>query len=452
MKKVLYLFLFAITILIFPMKSYASTNPAVESLNEICQIFFGNTVGDERLSTICDRWESRGSDYALFMFSEGSGYATFLITDQYSTGNQTGSSSGFPILINVQSSHWDSYIYRFAYNTLSQNLNQYSSVSFGNTPCLFLGDYDSFLIDYNNYQIDYLLPTPDISVYYGNWDLSGYYAPFIFDVDSVYDGNENVYLQALVKYYSPSNIMCDQDGRFKILERTSSNYIALIPFQDKITEAAFASGMDDLDENWRDFDSEVEKTIVGVNPIFEDSETYDYLVTKYNQGSKVLGVYGSVFEVWVRYWYIDSENKVKVGSWWHWNNTITDSFSLDIPASMTYGNPSSGIVSHGLGPLEPSDDNIQYIGTPTGNSNGTGINVTVNPNSVPNTYQYPTVTTFNHDNLLVTWINTAQQLPSMFSGYANFLKEAFVFIPVQVWTIIGFGFLSAIAIMIIKIL
>ena len=436
MKK--YLSILAALILFFGSKSFAAaSNPASDSLGVVIYDFFNHTIPDNRLDTICDRWEYRGGDYCLFLYLEDADYASILISDNFSLTTQNGNVDGFPIFTRGTFNHWDSFNYTYSNDNLAQNYNQSRSITIPNV--VYLGTYDSFLIDYTVWSLDYQLPTPDISIYYDTWDLAGggYYAPFTFYLNNGFSDSENIYLQALVKYYQPDNLLIDQKGNFDVISRENSNYVELISMSENIKSNAFTGALNDLDENWRDFADTVTATYSGVNPSFEQSSTFDYLVDEYESGSKILGMYGSVFEIWVRYWYVDDNYNVKVSKWWSWNNTINDNFTLDIPLSFSSGNPASGIITHNMEPSSPSGNNIHYLGTPTGNSNGTGININVNPNSVPNTYQYPTVTSFNHDNLLVTWINTAQELPSLFSGYALFLRDAFVFIPVPLLIPVG---------------
>lgn len=158
--------------------------------------------------------------------------------------------------------------------------------------------------------------------------------------------------------------------------------------------------------------------------------------------------YGNLIYVYARFYYVVDEN-LFYGPWKVWKNSYPTTYSEVIPENYQVYEDVPGIENTST---ESDVANIQdsSVGTVTGGSS-TGSNVTY-IQSVPNYPDYPTVASYNHDNLLLRWITTATKLPSMFNGFAGFLNIAFGFIPASFWELVSFGLLCCIAIMIVKVL
>lgn len=168
--------------------------------------------------------------------------------------------------------------------------------------------------------------------------------------------------------------------------------------------------------------------------------------------SMVAGAYLSsidvynVTEIWVQYYKVQN-GAILYGNLKHWyNKDRSGSFESDveIPAIVNTYNPDfyTGLDNTFDNTLDPLGDNVG------GNSGSGGGYI----NNVPNYPDYPTIKSYNHDNILVQFIETAGRLPQFFADFGSFCSSAFSFIPNFIWQIIGFGFLGSIVIMIIKVL
>lgn len=169
-----------------------------------------------------------------------------------------------------------------------------------------------------------------------------------------------------------------------------------------------------------------------------------------NNMARQMPMFGTRLEVFARYFAID-DNKVYVGAWRHWNSAeplntekITDKYQDQQPFPGTE-NTNTNVD------YDTSDDTYTTIGTQTGVYQDPYTQVVINQN-VPNYPDYPTAVSYNHDNILVQMIQTANQLPNFFGQFGNFLTSAFSFIDPSVWAVIGFGFMCSIVVMIIKVL
>lgn len=164
-------------------------------------------------------------------------------------------------------------------------------------------------------------------------------------------------------------------------------------------------------------------------------------------------MFGNYMRLWVRYFKIDEDGHYIVGAWkvWECYDSTTSPWGATLPE---YYEPYTTAVGTTTSYTDNSADTNQNLpinqGTPTGENNP-NITVTVNQN-VPNYPNYPTAVSYNHDNVLVQFIQIAATLPQLFSGFSSFLTAAFAFIPAGIWSIIRMGFLSSIVIMIVKVL
>ena len=161
-------------------------------------------------------------------------------------------------------------------------------------------------------------------------------------------------------------------------------------------------------------------------------------------------LYGSRMELFARYYAI-VDNSVYVGRWVHWNSA-NPSNTEELGSKYQQDQPFPGFQNTSSDNDLPEQENTYTnFGENTSVDNNPYTQVIVN-NNVPNYPDYPTVATYNHDNILVQFINTAKQLPNFFGDFGSFLTTSFAFIPSYIWAVIGFGFMCSIVVMIIKVL
>lgn len=161
-------------------------------------------------------------------------------------------------------------------------------------------------------------------------------------------------------------------------------------------------------------------------------------------------LYGSRMELFARY-YAVVDDVCYVGKWVHWNSAnpsnteqLSNQYQSDQPFPGYQNNSSSN-------DLPEQEDTYNNFGENTSVNNDPYSQVIIN-NNVPNYPDYPTAVSYNHDNILLQFIDTAKQLPNFFGDFGLFLTTSFAFIPSELWALIGFGFMCSIVVMIIKVL
>lgn len=180
--------------------------------------------------------------------------------------------------------------------------------------------------------------------------------------------------------------------------------------------------------------------------ILDGREVYDEL-------RKSCGLAGTSIKFYIRYFVIEDETKFVVGPWRIWNSVSPKTFNDELPSYYLPYAIASG--NTGTSTSTSSDPDEVYI--PVGGDNPTGeyysptFNITVGSN-VPNYPDYPTISSYNMDNLLVSTMNNAKGISSFFGEFGTFLTDSFTFIPGWIWAIIGFGFSLSIVVMFLKIL
>ena len=164
--------------------------------------------------------------------------------------------------------------------------------------------------------------------------------------------------------------------------------------------------------------------------------------------SYILPLYGKKLEIFMRY-YVIQDGQIIVGAWSHWNNSYPSQYTQELPSNyIPYHDVPGYEQTNTNTELQENTNTISSLGTETGSTN----NISIYNSSVPNYPNYPTIQTYNHDNIILKFFDTAIQLPSHFNGFTSFLSVSFAWIPSYVWDIIAFGLLASITVMIVKVL
>ena len=416
-------------------------NQNTSALMDYVYDVYGVTMTEARANSVCTAWETRynyNDNWNLFMVSEQEGYITFIHTNNYSVSNQQANGSFSTITI---SGSWYSQIYRVSNGSLTGNSDNRTITISGDV--YELGDWGSFLINYEIFELDQSIPTPDVSYVY---DYLSDEIPVILTLNNYSTG---LFVEAYVKFWKPHNIKLDPDGTFSVVTRYESQLYNIIPKQDQITDSTFTSKIDSTTKsNWLTFFTDNAANIYSDNVAFQTSDAFDDLVEYYERYDQIQCLYGNQIQWYIRYFTIEDGN-IKVGRWSTWYSKNQKSFTIDLPSWVQPYHNAVGTQNQIVNPDSNYLPSLDPIG---GTNTGTDVNIYVNGDNVPNYPDYPTVVTYNHDNIFVQFIETAKQLPAFFGETTDLFSEMFGFIPAWIWGIIGFGFLANIVIMIVKVL
>lgn len=337
-----------------------------------------------------------------------------------------------------------------AYNSLS-GLPNSSSLSFSSVEDAYNYLYFSNLPQYYSNSI----PAPDYDFYSASDQL----VPTADPVVPIYAeprNNNNYKIRVLARFYNVTSYGITMTN----LDNFSNTYIpTYYPIEKERSDIFEIYGVEDLQNAgvltanlftplWRDYINDwYANNSIEFNADQPLSQDKFNLVKNMVAGAYLssIDVY-NVTEIWLQYYKI--ENGVLIyGDISHWyNKDKSGSFESDIqiPAVVNTYNP-----DFYTGLDNTYDDTLDPLGDNVGGSSGSGGGYI---NNVPNYPDYPTIKSYNHDNILVQFIETAGRLPQFFADFGFFCTDAFSFIPSFIWQIIGFGFLGSIVIMIIKVL
>ena len=339
------------------------------------------------------------------------------------------------------------------YNSVSFVNNDQNTYYWGNKS-LFLANF----IDYDNLVYNPQIPRPEIDVsYILSVDLPEEREP-VFNAQLVVGDNSNYYVEILYKFGTPGSVELGLNSLGKVVYTYDlydySQLLTLYGLQDNKRSINIV-----LDDEFLPAFTIFYNTVRNMQdyPLFWsvipgwNSEPIPPRVTQakayyLNYMMSQMPMYGNRLEFFVRYYTIDSSNRVVVGDWVHWQSR-TGSITVEPPADYVDNVALPGYVDYNNDTYNPADDTYTGTGAPTGISP-----LVINNTLVPNYPDYPTIADFNRDNILTSYMDTARSLPDYFREFGRFCTDTFSFIPAFVWGIITFGFLGSIIIMFIKIL
>ena len=358
------------------------------------------------------------------------------------------------------------YVFQIYYNSNNVGTSVYNTSLFqryyGNTTDSFVvgqwQNIDEFLAttDFENLFYDPTIPTPNFVVTmerptpWSNVSTDTNY----FDV--TWEEYSGYYVQIGYKFSYPNGMkvgLVDGQTTYTPLTYANSEYIDLWALQD-MHEAMYINSL----VNGNSFELE--------SAMIQDSDSWQtsvpiwannfnnsaYTKARNNWNTKMRycwPLFGLRLEIFERLFYV-ADNVCYVGAWKHWNNTYPTDYNEEIPNNYQVGNSMPG--------YQNTNNNTDYqeqeytqttIGTQTGTNNTPTVVVN---NLTPNYPDYPTVATYNHDNILLQMIDTTKRLPSFFGEFTDFCKECLTVLPSEIWEIIAFGFLCSILVMIVKVL
>jgi hypothetical protein len=416
----------------------------VQEIANFCYTNYGISVSQGCQETIDSYWDnSANAGSRLYICCRNLGSRIqFAICD-----NMTENSAN----VTFNGSTYYVYSDSAAFNTSTANNVVWN---FSDYPTHYFGSRSDFvIIDFETLYYNPNIPLPEVNVYLDQM-------PAIIPTDPTSyvhvagNGNNDYYLQLGYSLSVPSMVTIGlADGQPTY--RVDLYYENQTVFLYDVDDLHVANGLWQLDFNsaWQS----AYNTLFGSNsllPTFQSSvpawqnnpENTKYLSLQsgYKEKLKMFPLFGTKVDIFARYYTVE-DSQVYVGNWYHWQSDYPGEFTEELP----YGYKQEGQLVPGT---ERTETQISTPGTGTfwGSKTGEQQTETVYV-SDPRYPDYPTIASYNHDNILVTFIQTAANLPQMFGGFTSFLNS-FMFVPTWIWDLIGFGFAASIVIMIIKIL
>ena len=354
------------------------------------------------------------------------------------------------------------YIFQIYYNsnkvgTSVYNTNLFQTYYGNTTDSYVVGQWqniDEFLVttDYDTVYYSPLIPNVDFSVVLNTSGVpvndinNTIYNAFNVNINS--DVGNNYYIQIGYKAHIPNKMALGVNNNgtayYTSLTFNDAAYQNVYSLQDN--QVAFTGSVNNALFTWTRQAVPSESWTVAGN-LQGNTSFINGSISAYNDTmSYVMPLYGKKLEIFMRYFVIQ-DNQVIVGAWSHWNNNYPYEYTQELPANYIpyhdipgYKNTDSDVN------LENQNNTISSVGS------STGTTVSVYNNTVPNYPNYPTIVSYNHDNVLTQMIDTTKKLPSFFGDFTDFCKITLSFIPSEVWEIVAFGFLCSILIMIVKVL
>lgn len=333
---------------------------------------------------------------------------------------------------------------------------------------IIYGDLSSYHPVTYTYTYNPALPVPNFKVYWPDTIATSTDVPGHIKLNP-FSSYDEFYLQFKIRFYTPSDIYLDVKNGFAnytVQDYYQSDFFEIEGFEDLFlpinsgnTNVILLMDSDDFVQGWNgsqiltewvDFvESQEEPNYTSNVGLTSNSFLRNKnLLESYRKNAQLVG---NRVEFLCRYYIVENEGDIYYGDWARWYSVNPD--VIDVTSGLQYTPESE--ISNNTSTVTPEGGEIIESDTQAPSNVATNPNnvvVTVNNSYVPNNQQYPTVASYNQDNVLVQFITTAKNLPSFFGDFTAFLTSAFGFIPAVVWDIIGFGFLCCIVIMIIKVL
>lgn len=442
MRKVIIIIL-PLLILLFSIKVHSADADDIDKLKTEYAAKFGGTMSTSVATQIIDKWRSYDNLYLI------SSSAYFYIASSYSV-------SGSNINIVYVASN-SSYLDVSGNSTISWTGS--GSITFAQSASKNYGRFDEFHvvnIDWDNPYYSVAIPAPEYEVTYRNVasvgsnpdvplnfiitpPIEGEYYCEIMSEFSMADDLTYVASQRYYDAYSYIQVQKEIVNPNQFVEPSDLNANSLYAVMNNMWQSALNElPMSDVSIKFPiDFTAE---------QIYAGRDTYAAL-------RKHCTLYGSSLKFYIRYFQIVDQTKFVVGPWRIWSSYSPKSFTDELPSYYMPYTPASGNTGTSTSTSSDPNEVIIPVGgqTPTGDYYTPTFNINVG-NNVPNYPDYPTIASYNLDNLLVSTMDNAKGISSFFGEFGGFLTDSFAFIPAWIWAIIGFGFSLSILVMFLKIL
>lgn len=311
-------------------------------------------------------------------------------------------------------------------------------------------------IDFTNLIYDPSIPTPIFSVVYN--DDSSTMPRFNADIE-LQNASSDLYVYVTMDNATPISYGIAYDGSMqqKMYHKFATRELVSMESL-KVSNTLSGQVLSGLaSSGWRADISTIDDEDIEVYPIsdgawnFESSPLFQtnkaYLLTL----RKVALFYGNSNTISVQYFRIEN-GRVYIGEIKSWNNLNGGVFTVTVPKYYIPDNPANGFEVITLTrPMETANPLTTIPDNQYGYRTGLDININVGSN-VPNYPDYPTIATYNLDNMLVSTMNQGESIGGFLKGIAGFAGAALSFIPDYVWQLVAFGLGLSIVVMFLKIL
>ena len=445
MKRIL--LLLPVLILFFSFKSYAYSQDDLTKIDNVFYQKYNRHLSNSAATQILNKWEEvkDTKPYGYFMTNNSTDFYSVFSSSAISLNSTSVNVSGQLI------SNW------FYSDSTNRTLTwTQASGTYNGTISLSLGSWSDFHVIPINWDSPYYspnIPAPTFDVY--NRELN--VVPTI-DVPLQLDFQyvpTNTYVEIWADYTVPTDIlvkpMPNNSAQYSV-QNYNINSVNVLDKEDLFESSAISGNYVHviLTQGWNDVLTNYPISNINfINPL-GNSAWLENRIEDYTDLRKTCTLYGSAIKIKVRYFSIVNDTQFVVGSWRIWDSTRPDDFTDEIPQSYQVYLPASGTT----GTSTDTSTNVDIpfgSGTPTGYYTEPGVNVYY-PQTVPNYPDYPTIASYNKDNLLVDTINGVKGLETFFGDFGGFLTASFAFIPSWIWAIIGVGFSLSIVVMFLKIL
>lgn len=315
------------------------------------------------------------------------------------------------------------------------------------------------VVDYEHIYYDSSIPTPIFTVSYTENISSVPRMPISVNLTNA---TNDLYAYVRMDSYVPSFVGIDTKGEYEAYAYDRLETYEIVSKQSKVLSTALPQQVlsEYIADAWSDQITDYitnntnRPTWNGISPDsdFVNSTLFTSRKMMYNTTLRKIGCfYGNNHEISVQYFRIE-DGKVYAGEIKTWTNQNGGYFSVSFPTYYVPYNPANGFEVITI--ERPNEEEEQDVTLPD-NQYGTKTGLTININNgslVPNYPDYPTVATYNLDNILVSTIDNAKHLGGFFTEVAGFCAATFAWIPQEIWQIIALGFALSIVVMFVKIL
>ena len=450
MKKIF--FLLPILVFMISLNVKAASNEDISTLKQKVNNSIGVTLSDSLASQIIDKWQTSGyTNCWVNKSTQGLVQVTLANAYNMNSGNYYPTSS----YINT------GFVSPSSTSTLTWNNVSGSYISGVSGYSCYVGtwsDFHTVPIEWYNPQYNPNMPIPEFNTNYNELNVNSSSPEIPFDITFV-NPNNNYYIEIFCDYWIPYNLSINifdrqnnDGGSYKALSKELiSNY--LIDPEQMIRISGINNLKLQLQSNWEDALEQVPvSSLEYANPNSLPTGMFNqYKSTYENYCRNILGFYGSQFTIMMRYFTIVNDTQYVVGAWRTWTTYSPNEFTERLPAYYVPYVPASGQenITNNVDPEEVQV--VSGTGSATGAISDPNYYITVNQNT-PNYPDYPTIASYNKDNLLIDTMNQVKSLNAFFGDFGGFLTASFAFIPAWIWAIIGVGFSLSIVVMFLKIL
>ena len=453
--------IFSFAVFSVPMICYAYTGPDNIDYEYKYRVYNGTVVRDlytnDELCLCTQSGYTQDGGYRIYVAKNG-----YLYPVEFNFGTSVrGYTSVYPIVSGSTPYYFgilsDSVNGDWA--CVSKNVTGYSELQTFST---YQASYEYLSTPHVDWDNPYYSPTMVVPEFEVNYDLidSGETTPFM--PCSVYftNANSNLYCEVVCINYMPSVVNVEWQNYSSKRSHKFEQHNLIGHDELKISTDVGSDYIGNaLQVAWlQDVTSYPVSEVSFVNGIGTDSGSlrgYNNMVDMYPQLRRIGLFYGNNTEIYARYFMIGDNNEFIVSAWRTWTSQYSDSFGVEIPSYYKTYNPASGYKN--------IDTDTSIIISPTsvpdvinpsnqvGVKTGSPITINIGQN-VPNYPDYPTIATYNLDNMLVSTLDNAKDIGNFFSGVTGFFGATLAFIPHIVWQVVAFGFACSIVIMFLKIL